>query len=60
MAPPFLTSELDVAALPPGKETPVPTGKGARWASEPVWTTWTGEKPYTCRASNSESLYRLS
>jgi hypothetical protein len=27
----------DPAALPPGKETPVPLGLEAAWAPEPVW-----------------------
>jgi hypothetical protein len=28
------------AALPPGKEPPVPIGLETGWAPEPVWTTW--------------------
>jgi hypothetical protein len=28
------------AALPPGKEPPVPIGQEVRWTPEPVWTTW--------------------
>jgi len=28
------------AAFPPGKELLVPTGWGAGWAPEPVWTRW--------------------
>jgi hypothetical protein len=37
------------AALPPGKEPPVPNGYEAGWAAEPVWNSWRGEKscPYT-------------
>jgi hypothetical protein len=31
------------AALPPGKETPVPIGYEAGWASETDWTTCRGE-----------------
>jgi hypothetical protein len=28
------------AALPSGKESPVPTGQEARWALQPVWMKW--------------------
>jgi hypothetical protein len=31
------------ADLPPGKDPPVPTGYGAGWTSEPVWTRWRRE-----------------
>jgi hypothetical protein len=39
------------AALPPGEEPPVPIGKEAGWAREPVWTTWRGEESYPYRDS---------
>jgi hypothetical protein len=47
----FLTSALvggecqlhALAALPSWKEPPVPFGKEAGWAPEPVWTTWRRE-----------------
>jgi hypothetical protein len=29
----------------PGKEPPVPIGKEAGWAPEPVWTLWRSENP---------------
>jgi hypothetical protein len=45
----FLTS----ADFPPGKEPLVPIGQKAGWASEPVSTTWRGEKFYLYRDSNS-------
>jgi hypothetical protein len=32
------------AALPPGKQPPVPTGKEAEWAPEPFLTRWWREK----------------
>jgi hypothetical protein len=32
------------AALPPGKEPPVPIAQEAGWASEPVWTRCPWEK----------------
>jgi hypothetical protein len=32
------------AALPPGKERPVPIGYEIGWTPEPVWTTW--RRPY--------------
>jgi hypothetical protein len=32
------------AALPPGKETLVPTGQEAGWAPEPFWTRWCRDK----------------
>jgi len=45
----------DSAALPTGKEPPVPIRQEACWASELVWTRWRREKcPYLCRESNSE------
>jgi len=31
-------------ALPPGKQSPVPTEYGAGWASDPVSTFWSKEK----------------
>jgi hypothetical protein len=38
----------DPAALPQGKEPPIPVGYEAGWAPEPVWTLWNTEKscPY--------------
>jgi len=39
------------AALPPGKEPPVPIGYEAGWALEPVWTRWRREK-FPAPASN--------
>jgi hypothetical protein len=55
------------AALPPEKNSPVPIGQCAGWASEPGWTTWRGEKiltlsglelrPLGCQ-SRSQSLYQ--
>jgi hypothetical protein len=52
IAPPFLTWALDgvtgqlhaPAALPPGKEPPVPILWEAGWAPEPVWTLWRKQK----------------
>jgi hypothetical protein len=38
------------AALPPGKEPPVPIGQEAGCAPEPVWTLWRREK--SCTAGN--------
>jgi hypothetical protein len=32
------------AALPPGKEAPVPIGQEVGWTPEPGWTTWRREK----------------
>jgi hypothetical protein len=29
-----------LAALPPGKEPPVPIGYEVGWTPEPVWTAW--------------------
>jgi hypothetical protein len=50
----FLSSALDEhggewsgscpGRFTPGKEPPVPVGKEARWAPEPVWTWWWREK----------------
>jgi hypothetical protein len=50
----FLTSALDGEwsasrpgrALPPEKESPVPTVQEAGWASEPVWTQRLEEKSF--------------
>jgi hypothetical protein len=50
----FLTSALEGgewsasrpgSALPPGKESQVPTEQEVGWAPEPVWTQRLGEKP---------------
>jgi hypothetical protein len=35
------------AALPPGKESPVPIGWEAGWALEPVCALWSREKSFT-------------
>jgi hypothetical protein len=35
------------AALPPGKEPPVPIGYEAGWAPEPVWMLWRRENFWT-------------
>jgi hypothetical protein len=54
------------AALPPGKELPVPIREEAGWALEPVWMLWRKEKSVSCWKSNpglpacSPLLYRLS
>jgi hypothetical protein len=37
------------------KESPVPTGWEARWATEPVWMLWTREK-YLALAENPTSV----
>jgi hypothetical protein len=56
----------DLAALPPGKESPVPIAYEAAWTPEPVWTLCRREKPYPCKESKpgcptrNPSLYRLS
>jgi hypothetical protein len=54
------------AALPPGKEPPVPTGQEAGWAPEPVWKTWRNvltlsglELRHLDRPARGQSLYRL-
>jgi hypothetical protein len=39
--------------LPRGKEPPVPIGKGAGWAPEPIWTMWRRENYGPYRGSNS-------
>jgi hypothetical protein len=50
-------SELHApAALPPGKEPPVPIGQEVGWTSEPVWMIWRSENSWPHRASNSDSL----
>jgi hypothetical protein len=36
----FGTRRREVAALPPGKEPPIPIGYEVGWAPEPVWTRW--------------------
>jgi hypothetical protein len=42
------------AALPPGKEPPVPIEYEIGWTREPVWTTWRIENSWPYRDSNSE------
>jgi hypothetical protein len=42
------------AALPPGKQAPVPIRQEAGWAAEPVWTTWGRENSSPYRDSNSD------
>jgi hypothetical protein len=43
-----MSGQLHAAvALPLRKEPPVPIGKEAGWAPEPVWTLWSREKPLT-------------
>jgi hypothetical protein len=41
------------AALPPGKEPPVPTAYEAGWVPEAVWTMWRTENSWPYRDSNS-------
>jgi hypothetical protein len=41
------------AALPPGKEPPVPFGKDVEWAPQPARTTWKRENSWSYRDSNS-------
>jgi hypothetical protein len=43
------------AALPPGKELPVPIVQEAGWTPVPVWTTWRRENFWPYRDSNSDS-----
>jgi hypothetical protein len=42
------------AALPPGKEPPVPIEQEVGWTSEPVWTIWIRENSWPHRDSNSD------
>jgi hypothetical protein len=42
------------AALPLGKEPPVPIGEEGGWATEPVWTTWRRQNCWSYRDSNSD------
>jgi hypothetical protein len=42
------------AALPPGKEPPVPIGYEVGWTPEPVYTTWRSENSCPHRDSNSD------
>jgi hypothetical protein len=42
------------AALPPGKEPPVPIEQEAGWTQQPVWTTWRRENSWPYRDSNSD------
>jgi hypothetical protein len=41
------------AALPPGKEPPVPIRWEVGWTPEPVWTTWRSENSCLHWDSNS-------
>jgi hypothetical protein len=49
-------SALRPAALPPGKELPVPIRYEAVWAPEAIWTTWRRENSCPYRDSNSDPL----
>jgi hypothetical protein len=42
----------DTAALPPGKELPVPIGYEAGWAPESVWLRWRRQK--SCSAGDCQ------
>jgi hypothetical protein len=42
------------AALPPGKEPPVPIGSEVGWTPEPVWMIWSTENSWPYRDSNSD------
>jgi hypothetical protein len=47
-------------ALPPGKETSVPIGSEAGWASKLVWTQARGKIPFLCRGSNPGHIFLRS
>jgi hypothetical protein len=50
-----VSGQLDAqAALPPGKEPPVPSGQEVGWTSEPVWTIWRSENSYPRRDLNPD------
>jgi hypothetical protein len=42
------------AALPPGKEPPVPFEYEVGWTAEPVWTIWRSENSYPHRDLNPD------
>jgi hypothetical protein len=44
------------ASLLPGKEPPLSIGWEARWAPEPMWTTWRRENSWPYLDSNSDPL----
>jgi hypothetical protein len=46
------------AALPSGKESPVPIGYEAGWAQEPAWTLCRNEK-FPAPAGNRTSIVQL-
>jgi len=48
-----VSGQLALAALPPGKGTPVSIGLEVGWASEPVLTRWRRESPWPYRESNT-------
>jgi hypothetical protein len=48
-----------MAALPPGKEPPIPIGLEARWTIEPLWKLWEREKKLCfCWESNMDRPVR--
>jgi hypothetical protein len=44
------------AALPQGREPPVPIGLEAEWAQDVVWTLWRRDKLSSFRELNSGNL----
>jgi hypothetical protein len=48
-----------LAALPPVKDRPVPTGQEAGWAPNPVWSLWRREQTLAPTV-NRTPVYRLS
>jgi hypothetical protein len=45
------------AALATGKEHPVPIGKEAGWALEPVWTLWNREQSLASAGDQTAAIH---
>jgi hypothetical protein len=48
------------AALPPRKESRVPSGQEAGWAPDPVWTLWSREKSLSPAGNQTRAVHPVA